>query len=240
MALDFVVTSQGEQKAVGYTIKEGYRTYINKDLIYPQTRPSGPTNYAFTESIAKDWIVLSRIAPRRKDAPPRSANFIAHHLVLNKQEVERCKAGPAFLLKRRSFVEEWDKGEKEYPPTEILATDYLSIGPEEYRSLLPADFEWEYCLDEMTRVADDERRRFILIYDWPKRCEETILNLFYVGISRLKPAQRWAIPFAVYASDKQKAIPWRWLGVDKNDKDAVAWYRGLAERSNGMYTVVDC
>lgn len=237
MAYEFVVTSQNGQKYVGHTNQIDGRKYVPADLIYPQRRSSGPTNYAYTKSRVMDKVVLSRIVPFGTDSAGRPGNFLAHHLVLDRLELSLCKAGPAFVLKRRSFVDDWTYGERQFPQSEIPAIDYLPIRPEETSSLIPVEYDVERHIEEMINNVSKSEKKCILFYDGQKWSGEQILNIFYVAISRIDPSQRWELPFAVSASSDHRSIAWRWIGVDRNDREAEVYYRNYAERSR--FQIVD-
>ncbi|MCL2347770.1 MAG: hypothetical protein FWC50_05850 [Planctomycetaceae bacterium] len=221
MAFDFIITSQSGFKAVGHTQNATAGGYTS-NLTYPQDIPSGPTNYAYTlyghgEKVTK---ILSRIIPAGKDSIGRPGNFLAHHLVLeNDNETKRAKCGPAFLLKRRSWLAKWEHDDfQKYLPSQIVENDYLPIKTLPIWMTKHSDWDWETDLLKKLEDSINNEKKYVIFYDGKKYSGEDILDIFYVAMSRIESERRWKIPFATSAASIHERLGWKWMGVDLNDE----------------------
>lgn len=222
MALNFIYTSLGGFKWVGFTEKEPH--LIPKDLIYPPSYTSKTEKrlriYAYTRR--EKTTILSSIMPTGKDSVGRPGNYLAHHLVMESEDFERCKAGPAWLLKRRSFLENWEQKETQrYEKRPIPINDYLKIkSPPTWKRYFPEN--WMEKLNTLLGSVGNINQRCVVVFDGKKHPEETVLDLFYEALSWLEPEQRWEVTFGTNASSKvHKSLGWKWLGVDCSDSDSL-------------------
>ncbi|MDO5577208.1 MAG: hypothetical protein Q4F84_09020 [Fibrobacter sp.] len=225
MAFDFVITSMSGQTAVGATADQSSGKYIPADLIYPQRLKTGPANYCYTRNgLARQIKILSKIISAGNDSIGRPGNFFAHHLVLEENELEKCKAGPAFLLKRRSFLDNWnEKKTLKYDKSFIEVNNYLKMRePPTWKLYFQNQWENE-LMKLLDNIADPSQndQKCVLLYNGSKVSGETVLDLFYEVFSWIDVSKRWDITFATSAADIHRNIEWRWMGIDSRDQKTV-------------------
>jgi len=137
--------------------------------------------------------VVSRIGACSADYTRRS-NYLAHHMLLAPQELERCPGGPAELLAIPNFfMQEWTGEPREFTPRALPALD---VGRPTTAGVEAAglDVGWAEALAD--RLRDRSVRETFLVY--PLGMD--ILAVLRSVLSHLTPEERWAATFTTYAT----------------------------------------
>ncbi|MDR2763055.1 MAG: hypothetical protein LBB88_10660 [Planctomycetaceae bacterium] len=224
MALDFICTSNRGYDYFGCTEKLDGRNYIPSDfgkyqIILTKNFNFIPKIFACTDSQRRGEKILSHIIPVGKDNANRPGNFLAHHLVIEKDELLSSCGGPAWLLKKRAFCQQWETGKskEQYKKTVIQPNDYLKIDPAHtWRDLLYDN--WQSQLQSVIETIGDPKKKCIILFDKEKHSSELILDLFYEALSWVEPEKRWNVTFSSYAIEPLKSLGWQWIGVDRTDE----------------------
>jgi hypothetical protein len=214
----------------GSTEKLDGRNYIPTDFVKYQnaltTRTTKqidfiPKIFACTERLKREEKIISHIIPAGNDNANRPGNFLAHHLVVEKEDIKCCRGGPAWLLKKRSFCQQWqnEKTKKQYKRSIIQPNDYLKIDPPQTWLKFFQD-EWKSNLQKIINTVGDPKKKCIILFDREKHKSEIILDLFYEALSWIQADERWQVTFSTFATEPLKNLGWQWIGVEKSDEAA--------------------
>lgn len=167
---------------------------------------SNPINHSFLKLTVGGirYFVLSRVADAGFDHTHRT-NKLAHHLVLDGQEIEKCPAGPAAALALPRFMHETWQGEP--------------------RNLVPAKKEFPHVAplrvcSAWKQLTGDAGYAGVLAEAVVRRTPQDLCILFEPGMpllalvveamSLLTPSERWNATFSTYYTKLPPGIECRW------------------------------
>jgi hypothetical protein len=194
---------------------------IPESLCYPKKNELANikgSRTIFSYTVKDDTKIISHIVPWGNDTSGRPDNFLAHHLVLENKE-EQIPAGPAWLLKRRSWIEEYQKWEPFKLTTMDNDNDYYCEDRKTWQEIFNNNGEKE---SEKIIHSATTQERGIILFDskLEKHSSETLLDLFYEAFSWIeKKEDRWKITFSTFATEtSHRNLNWQWVCVDYNDQ----------------------
>lgn len=224
MALDFIYTSQGGFQVIGSPEKIHGQNYVSKALGYPRDierkyGESSPIMFVHTTWNRK-MSIISQIVPRGNDNAGRPGNFLAHHLVLDNEEIAISRAGPAWLLENRPFVDRWETSKAQvYQKSFVEENDYgKRIDPPTWKKFFGDAWREKlgYWIEAL--LEEDMKRRCVFYFKPERHPSETILALYSEALSWLDEPLRWKVPFSTFATDTHKELNLLWMGIIVDDE----------------------
>ena len=243
MAKQVIYTSQGEFANFG--LPEGASEIeVPQKLVYPKNTRDRVI-YAYTCWNEKN--ILSQITWREKDTSGRGYNFLAHHLLLNAQET-LTKAGPAWLLQHKTFLNEetflkhhangtFDKKEGLEASYIDAKDDYFHVPLKTWKLLGHEDVGHEKLKKSIENAEDG----FIIFDpDNPDHSSNNLLALFYETLSYVDVEKRWNITFSSYSSGvDHRSLNWNWVCLAKTDEENIRYYEHHLQDKNNVIDLTE-
>ena len=135
--------------------------------------------------------IVSRIADNGNDYSGRS-NRIAHHWIVEEEDVRSLPGGPAELTAQNIFRSSWNEKPAELPPKKLSAAD---VSPKKCTAWeqLTGDAGWGGIVAERAEKGDP-----VSIIFTPEHRSESLRALMGEALALLPSPVRWNITFSTY------------------------------------------